>query len=125
MKEKEVYVECLDEIFNSLSREINLCFPDVGGEQTQSETSEEETRESISQALVLLCKQQIVLSLFKLIMRANIYDGWLESVIESAQAELQLDISLRKQERLRQDLMAFLSELKERLISCSTENVSK
>lgn len=125
MKEKEVYVECLDEIFNSLGREINLCLPDVGGEQTQSETSEEETRESISMALVLLCKQQIVLSLCKLIMRANIYDGWLESVIESAQAELQLDVSLRKQERLRQDLMAYLSELKERLISCSTENASK
>lgn len=99
--------------------------PDVGSEQTQSETSEEETRESISLALVLLCKQQIVLSLCKLIMRANIYDGWLESVIESAQAELELDVSLRKQESLREDLLAYLSELKERLISCSTENTSK
>lgn len=123
MKEKEVFLECLDEIFNSLGREINECLPE--DERPQSETSEEETRESISRALVLLCKQQIVLSLCKLIMRANIYNGWLESVIESAQAELQLDISLRKQERLRKDMTAFLSELKERLISCSAENASK
>lgn len=123
MKEKEVFLECLDEIFNSLGREINECLPE--DERPQSETSEEETRESISMALVLLCKQQIVMSLFKFIMRANIYDGWLESVIESAQAELELDVSLRKQESLREDLVDYLSELKERLISRITENASK
>ena len=56
-------------------------------------------------------------------MYANIYDGWLENVIESAQAELQLEISLTN--RLRQDMITYLSELKERLISYSTENANK
>lgn len=123
MKEKESYLECLDEIFNSLGQEISVCLPDEEDEQTKSETSEVETRESISRALVLLLKQQIVLRLCKLLMYANIYDGWLENVIESAQAELQLEISLT--DRLRQDMIAYLSELKERLISYSTENANK
>lgn len=122
MKEKESYLECLDEIFNSLGQEISVCLPDEEDEQTKSETSEVETRESISRALVLLLKQQIVLCLCKLLY-ANIYDGRLENVIESAQAELQLAISLT--ERLRQDMNAYLLELKERLISYSTENANK
>ena len=118
MKEKESYLECLDEIFNSLGQEISACLPDEEDEQTKSETSEVETRESISRALVLLLKQQIVLCLCKLLY-ANIYDGWLEDVFESAQ--VQLEISLRKHDRLRQDMTAYLSELKEHLISCSVE----
>lgn len=119
MKEKGSYLECLDEIFNSLEQEISECLPDEEDEQTKSETSEVETRESISQALVLLLKQRIVLSLCKYLMYANIYDGWLEDVFESAQ--VQLEISLRKYDRLRQDMTAYLSELKEELISYSCE----
>lgn len=121
MKENEIYLECLDEIFNSLGREINVVLPDDEDEQKQSETSEEETRESISKALVLLCKQRIVLSLCKLIIYAKIYDGWLENVIESATVELQHDVSLSKCEPITQDMVAYLSELKECLISCSSE----
>lgn len=102
MKEKEVLFERVDIIFNSLDNQFALTLTD----------DEDEERESISSAIVVLLKQNIVLRISRAIIDGNVCDGWIDRIFDLVEDEVKQEVSAISHDSTRNGLVSYVTEIR-------------
>lgn len=106
MKEKEVLFERIDNILNSLDEQFALALPD---DEVNEETEE---RESISSAIVILLKQNIVLRISHGIIDGSVCDGWIDRIIDSVDDEVKQEVTAISNVSTRNELVSYVTEIR-------------
>lgn len=115
MEQKKVLFECIDGILNTLEQDIAIAMPDdeLGN---KVETSDEQ-RDSIARALMLLCKQRIVLCVYRSIFEAEVMDGWIDKIMDAIECEVKDSLCLLSRQSQKDEITAYVSDLRNTLLN--------